>query len=94
MAFESDRERLELAFASSQLGLNSSFVADLGTKAGAEAIVAAIIDMAHHLDIKVIAEGVETPEQLEVLRGLDCDAYQGFLASKAVPADELKRSFA
>lgn len=77
-----------------ELKIDSSFVADLGTKAGAEAIVAAIIDMAHHLDIQVIAEGVESPEQLEVLRGLDCDAYQGFLASGAVPAEELKRSFA
>jgi EAL domain-containing protein (putative c-di-GMP-specific phosphodiesterase class I) len=55
---------------------------------GAE-MVGAIIDMAHRLNLKVIAEGVETEEQLAFLRENGCDQYQGFLYSEPVPAQEI-----
>jgi len=48
--------------------------------------VRAIVSLAHSLRLKVVAEGVETSEQLNVLRSLGCDQYQGFCFSPAVPA--------
>ncbi|HYL05038.1 MAG TPA: EAL domain-containing protein [Thermoanaerobaculia bacterium] len=53
---------------------------------GSRAIVNAIIDLAHGLDLEVIAEGVETEEQRRFLADRSCDAYQGFLTSRPVPA--------
>ena len=46
----------------------------------------AIINLGHALDLTVIAEGVETKEQLQYLSALECDVVQGFLFSKALPA--------
>lgn len=77
-----------------ELKIDSSFIAGLGTGTGSQAIVAAIIDMAHHLGIKVVAEGVETREQLVVLQALECDFFQGFLESPAIQADEFRRAYA
>nr|WP_269457313.1 EAL domain-containing protein [Pseudomonas vancouverensis] len=47
--------------------------------------------MAHSLDLKVIAEGVETPEQLEFLQGLECHFYQGYLHSRPLPVEEFQK---
>ena len=55
------------------------------------AIVRAIISLAHGLRLKVIAEGVESEEQLGILRRMGCDQYQGFFRSAAVPAAEIER---
>jgi EAL domain-containing protein (putative c-di-GMP-specific phosphodiesterase class I) len=49
----------------------------------------AIVSMAHALSMKVVAEGVETKEQLEILRELSCDEVQGYLISRPVPAEEI-----
>jgi diguanylate cyclase (GGDEF)-like protein/PAS domain S-box-containing protein len=75
------------------LKVDRSFVEELGVSTKGETIVAAVIDLAHALGLKVVAEGVETPDQLDVLRSLDCDLAQGFLFSKPLPAGEIMSSF-
>jgi EAL domain-containing protein (putative c-di-GMP-specific phosphodiesterase class I) len=67
-----------------KLKIDRSFVSDLTTSADATSIVRAIILLAHSLRLKVVAEGVETAEQLEELRRLGCDQYQGYYRSPAV----------
>jgi diguanylate cyclase (GGDEF)-like protein/PAS domain S-box-containing protein len=71
--------------------IDRSFVRDLGSDASDLAIVGAIIAMARHLRIPVIAEGIEGWQQLEKLRELGCARGQGHLFSKAVPARNCKR---
>lgn len=70
--------------------IDRSFVRDLTTDPDDAAIVGAIINMAHGMGMKVIAEGVETEQQLEYLRRLRCDIVQGFLFSPALPEDEVE----
>jgi len=75
------------------LKIDASFIGDLPSDPDAVAVVKGIVAMAHSLELRVIAEGVETEEQLAVLRHLDCDAAQGFLFSRPVPAEELEALF-
>jgi diguanylate cyclase (GGDEF)-like protein len=72
-----------------KLKIDRSFIRDLERDSNDASIVRAIISLAHGLRLQVVAEGVETPEQLEMLRRLGCDQYQGFLRSAAVPAEEM-----
>lgn len=72
------------------LKIDRSFVVDLPDDLNGGAIVRAIIDMAHTLGMKVIAEGVETRAQLDFLLAHDCDEMQGYYFSKPLPQDELK----
>ncbi len=65
-----------------KLKIDRSFVNDVTTNADDATIVKSIISLAHNLDLKVIAEGVETREQLEFLRSYDCDEIQGYLVGK------------
>jgi diguanylate cyclase (GGDEF)-like protein len=67
--------------------LDRSFVKGATSDPDDAALVMAIITLAHNLDLKVIAEGVETDEQLNFLRLLRCDEAQGYLFSKPVPAE-------
>ncbi|MBL8329514.1 MAG: EAL domain-containing protein [Rubrivivax sp.] len=67
------------------LKIDRSFVRDLVDDPEDAAIVGAITALAHSLKLKVVAEGVETREQLEMLRALNCDEYQGFFTSRALP---------
>jgi diguanylate cyclase (GGDEF)-like protein/PAS domain S-box-containing protein len=71
------------------LKIDRAFVAGLGTDDEDSAIVAAVIRMARTLGMTVIAEGVESREQLVGLLELECDRAQGFLYSPPIPADEL-----
>jgi diguanylate cyclase (GGDEF)-like protein/PAS domain S-box-containing protein len=74
------------------LKIDRSFVDGLGVEQEDTAIVSATIRLAHALGIKVIAEGVETPEQAEVLRELGCDRAQGFWFGRPVPFAELRNT--
>ena len=68
------------------LKIDKTFVSDVCKDPHDTAIVRAIINLGHALDLTVIAEGVETKEQLQYLSALECDAVQGFLFSKALSA--------
>jgi len=74
------------------LKIDQSFVRDLGKNASDTAIVAAIVNMARALALRVVAEGVETEEQLSVLHDLGCDEHQGYFYSKPLPASDLVQS--
>src|SRR5262249_1997855 len=71
-----------------KLKIDRAFLKDLIKSADDAAIVRAIISLAHSLRLKVVAEGVETPEQLRFLRTLGCDQYQGYHFSPPLPASE------
>jgi len=71
-----------------KLKIDRSFIADLSTRADDASIVQAIVSLAHGLRLKVVAEGVETLEQLKFLRSVGCDQYQGYHFSKPLPAAE------
>lgn len=75
-------------FPISTLKIDSSFIRDMLTNEDSAALVTAINSMAQTLKLRVVAEGVETEEQLEFLRGLNCDEIQGFLFSRPVPPEE------
>ncbi len=75
------------------LKIDKSFIDDLGIDNQAGYLVKAIIDLAHALKLEVIAEGVETEMQLEVLQKMNCDFVQGFLFSKPMPTDRLLDEF-
>ncbi len=70
------------------LKIDKSFIDDVTTNADDAALVVAIITLAHNLRLKVVAEGVETEDQLKFLQLLKCDEWQGYLFSKPVPAEE------
>jgi len=75
----------------SELKIDRSFVRDLGITPQSSAVVTAIIALARSLGLRVVAEGVETLRQMEVLHRLGCGVMQGFLFSRAVPPEELER---
>jgi predicted signal transduction protein with EAL and GGDEF domain len=74
-----------------ELKVDRAFIRKITTDPAYYGIVETCITLAHSLKLKVVAEGVETEEQAQALRKLDCDQAQGFLYSKPVPADELAR---
>jgi diguanylate cyclase (GGDEF)-like protein len=72
-----------------QLKIDRSFVQDLDKSPDARAIVEAVVRLAHALGLLVVAEGVETERQLEVLVELGCDEFQGFLFARPMPAQSI-----
>ena len=74
-----------------QLKIDKSFVRDIASDPGDEAMVKAIIDMAGNFNLQVIAEGVESLEQLDYLKQYGCDTFQGYLFGRPVPASDLSR---
>jgi len=75
------------------LKIDRSFIAGMTEDADKTSIVSTIISLAQSLRLKVVAEGVETEPQAQLLRLLRCDQIQGFLISRAVPAEEVETFF-
>lgn len=76
-------------FPMSELKIDRSFMSDISHNSRSEQLVAAIIDLAHRLEAKVVAEGVEDADALVVLRRLGCDFYQGYFKARPAPAGEV-----
>ncbi len=72
------------------LKIDRSFVDGLGNEAGDTSIVQAVVNLAHTLGLAAVAEGVETAQQLQVLRTLGCDLAQGYLLGKPVLPDHIR----
>lgn len=80
-------------FPVSFLKIDKSFVADMLGDKNTLSIVKAIIDVAHALQLKVIAEGVEDQNQFDMLMDMDCDEIQGYLISRPLNVEDLKKRF-
>ncbi|WP_052063388.1 EAL domain-containing protein [Nitrincola sp. A-D6] len=72
------------------LKIDQTFVADIETDQDDQAIICAIINMAQSLGIGLIAEGVETQEQLDFLKSQGCDIAQGYFFARPMPVDQIK----
>ena len=73
-----------------QLKIDRSFLSEITARSDDASIVGAIVSLAHNLRLKVVAEGVETVAQLDLLKTLGCDQYQGYQFSPPVPAAEFE----
>jgi len=71
------------------LKIDRSFVSDMAVSRSHKAIVSTIISLAHSLNLTVVAEGVETPEQEQLLAAFGCDQVQGFLYTPALPPEQI-----
>jgi len=80
-------------FPLSKLKIDRSFIENLLTSRNNRAIVTAVVGLAKSLGLELVAEGVETQDQRNLLIEMGCDQIQGWLISKALPATELKRCF-
>jgi EAL domain-containing protein (putative c-di-GMP-specific phosphodiesterase class I) len=76
------------------LKIDRSFVAQLGEEGSDGAIVAGVIAMAHALGMEVVAEGVETEEQLREVADMDCDNAQGFFFARPLRSEMMGRLLA
>jgi len=73
-----------------QLKIDRSFLSEITARSDDASIVGAIVSLAHNLRLKVVAEGVETVAQLDLLKTLGCDQYQGYQFSPPLPAAEFE----
>ena len=74
-----------------KLKIDHSFVRDIPGDANDVAITRAIVAMGQSLQLEVVAEGIETVEQMDFLRQLGCDEGQGYAFSRPVPAEDMER---
>jgi diguanylate cyclase (GGDEF)-like protein len=74
-----------------ELKIDRAFVAALPGRHGELTVVASVVALAHQLGLKAVAEGVENQEQLDILTRLGCDAFQGYLLGRPMPAHEVDR---
>ncbi|HEX7683994.1 MAG TPA: sensor domain-containing phosphodiesterase [Trinickia sp.] len=80
-------------FPLAKLKIDRSFVENLLTSRNDRAIVSAVVGLAQTLELELVAEGVETEAQRELLTAMGCDHIQGWLVCKALPSDELAKCF-
>ena len=73
----------------SELKIDQSFVADCVTNRQSGVLVPAMVELAHNMDMKVVAEGVESQEMMRALRGWGCDIAQGFFISQPIPSQDV-----
>ncbi|MFK7918796.1 MAG: putative bifunctional diguanylate cyclase/phosphodiesterase [Ilumatobacter sp.] len=78
----------------SRLKIDRQFISDLGADSANDKLVRCITAVAESFDLDVVAEGVETKEQLEAVRSFGCSLIQGYLFGRPVPADDVPRVFA
>jgi EAL domain-containing protein (putative c-di-GMP-specific phosphodiesterase class I) len=71
------------------LKIDKSFVQNMATERDNAVIVKSIVDLGHNLGLKVVAEGVETRETVEILRAFKCDEAQGYYFSRPIPGDKV-----
>lgn len=76
------------------LKIDRAFIAGLGVDPGDEAIVSGTIGLAHALGLKVVAEGIETADQLSKLKELGCDLAQGYYLAQPLPSDAAEKMLA
>ncbi|NUS72017.1 MAG: EAL domain-containing protein [Corynebacteriales bacterium] len=74
-----------------EVKIDKSFILSMSSDASDRSIVRAIVDLGHHLDLQVVAEGVESESALRILSDTGCDLVQGFLFAGPLPADEVWR---
>ena len=77
-----------------KLKIDKSVIKDIATDSDRRAIISAATDMARKMKIRVVAVGVETEEQLELLRSIGCQEMQGFLFSRPLPEEEFRKLIA
>jgi len=78
----------------SKLKIDRAFVTDVAEKHDSQAVCAALLELGRRLDIAVLAEGVETREEVEALRVLGCSLFQGFFFARPLPADKFIKKIA
>lgn len=78
-----------ITFPLDRIKIDKSFLHQHGSSGGAAPVLEAIVGMEHSLKLNVLAEGVETENQLSLLQSLGCDEWQGYLFSRAVPANKM-----
>jgi diguanylate cyclase (GGDEF)-like protein/PAS domain S-box-containing protein len=81
-------------FAADVVKIDRSFIANLSGSAHTQKLVRSVVDMARSLDLQSVAEGIETPQQLEIIRALGCEIAQGYLFSRPVAPDRLTEMLA
>jgi len=74
-----------------KLKIDRVFINEIASRPEDASIVRAIVSLAHSLNLKVVAEGVETPAQLDFLKAAGCDEYQGYHYSRPLPAHQFQQ---
>ena len=77
-----------------RIKIDRAFVQGLGEQGTESSLIRTIVAMAHSMDLDLVAEGVETVQQLQSLRDMGCDKAQGYLISHPVPADAMRSTMA
>ncbi|MEF2966833.1 EAL domain-containing protein [Paenibacillus sp. M1] len=71
-----------------EMKLDRSFIQGLMEDSKKSSIVRAVIELGHHMDLRVVAEGIESPDELKYLANLECDQFQGYFFSRPLPSGE------